>query len=92
MHAKKRCSASRSYWACYEEYFDHAPIEDHNRMVYKKLDFMFEDATLDIDQQLLTEEGQWIFTIKDEKYYLPSSKQHFPLSFFQSVMEPRKMK
>jgi len=27
-----------------------APIEDHNRIVYRKLDFMFGDATPDTDQ------------------------------------------
>ena len=40
-----------------------ALIEDHNRIVYKKPDFMFRDATPDTDRQLLTKEGQWIFTI-----------------------------
>jgi len=53
---------------------------------------MFRDAAPDIDQQLLTGEGQWIFTIKGEKYYLSSSKRHFPLSYFKSVMAPRKMR
>ena len=46
------------------------PIEDHNRIVYRKPDFMFEVATTDTDQQLLAGEGQWIFTIEGEKYYL----------------------
>ena len=65
-----------------------APIKDHNWIVYKKPNFMFEDTVPDSDQQLLAKEGQWIFTIEGKKYYLPSSKRHFPLSFFQSVTAP----
>jgi len=69
-----------------------APLEDHNRVVYRKLIFVFTNAALDTDQQLLAGEGQWIFTVKGEKYYLPSRKRQFPLSYFQSVTAPRKMK
>jgi len=65
-----------------------APIKDHNQIVYRKLDIMFGDAAPDTDQQFLAGEGQWMFTIEGEKYYLPSGKRHFPLSFFQSVMMP----
>ena len=39
---------------------------------------MFGDAVPDNDHQLLVEEGQWIFKLDGEKYYLPSSKRHFP--------------
>jgi len=53
---------------------------------------VFRDAAPDTDQQLLVGEGQWIFTVKGEKYYLPSSKRHFPLSYFQSVTASRKMR
>ena len=35
-----------------------APIEDHNRVVYQKPNFMFGDAAPDTDQQLLDGEGQ----------------------------------
>ena len=52
---------------------------------------MFRDAVPDTDQQLLAREGQWIFTLNGKKYYLPSGKRHFLLSFFQFVMRPRKM-
>ena len=69
-----------------------APIEDHNWIVYMKLDFMFRDAAPDTDQQLLAEKGQWIFTIEGKKYHLPSSNLHFPLLFFQSVTTPQKMR
>jgi len=51
---------------------------------------MFGDAAPDIDQQLLVGEGQLIFTLNDEKYYLPSCKHHFPLSFFPCVTRSRK--
>jgi len=61
------------------------PLEDHNRVTYNKPDFMFRDTIPDTDQQLLARKGQWIFTIEDEKYYIP-------LSFFQSVTTARKMK
>ena len=40
---------------------------------------MFGDVAPDTDQQLLAGEGQWIFTVEGKKYYLPSSKRHFPL-------------
>ena len=53
---------------------------------------MFGDAAPDTDQQLLAEEGQWIFTVEGEKYYLSSSRQHFSLLYYQSVTAPRKMK
>ena len=35
-----------------------APIENHNRKVYKKPDFMIGDAVPDTNQQLLAGEGQ----------------------------------
>jgi len=53
---------------------------------------MFGDAVPDTDHQLLAGEGQRIFNLDGEKYYLPSSKRHFPLSFFQCVTKVRKMK
>ena len=69
-----------------------ALMEDHNWVIYRIPDFMFGDTKPDTDQQLLIGEGQWIFTIEGEKYYLPSTKCHFPLSFFYSVTVPWKMR
>ena len=66
-------------------------LEDRDRKIYRKPGFMFMDAASDTKQQLLAREGQWILTLDGEKYYLPSSKRHFPLSFFQYVTRPRKM-
>jgi len=66
-----------------------APLEDRDGKIYRKPDFMFGDAAPDTEQQLLAREGQWIFTLDGEKYYLPSSKRHFLLSFFQYVTRPR---
>ena len=54
-----------------------ASLEDFDRRIYRKPDFMFGDAASDHDRQLLAGEGQWIFKL-DEKFYLPSSKRHFP--------------
>jgi len=68
-----------------------APLEDHDRKIYRKPGFMFGDTTPDTDHQLQAREGQWIFTLNSEKYYLPSSKGHFPLAFFQCITRPRKM-
>jgi len=68
-----------------------APLEDRDQKIYRKSGFMFGDATPDTDHQLLAGEGQWIFTLNDEKYYLSSSKRHFQLSFFQCMTKPRKM-
>ena len=62
-----------------------------NRAVLRKLAFMFGDATLDSNQQLLAGEDQWLFKIKEDKYYLPSSKRHFLLSFSRSMTTERKM-
>ena len=67
------------------------PLEDCDQKIYRKLSFMFRDAAPGTDRQLLAREGQWIFTLDGEKYYLPSNKRHFPLSFFQCVMRVRKM-
>jgi len=74
-----------------EEYLTTAPLEDHDQKIYRKPGFMFGDAAPDADHQLLVGEGHWIFTLNDKKYYLPSSKHQFPLSFFQCVTKPRKM-
>ena len=68
-----------------------SPLEDRDQKIYRKPDFMFGDAAPDTEQQLLAGEGKWILTLNGEKYYLPSSKCHFPLSFFQCVKRPRKM-
>ena len=68
-----------------------APLENRDWKIYQKSDFMFGDAAPDTNQQLLAGEGEWIFTVNGEKYYLPSSKRHFPLSFFQCVTRLRKM-
>ena len=64
-----------------------APLEDSNRRIYRKPGFMFGDAAPDNDHQLLVGEGQWIFKLDGEKYYLPSGKRHFPLSFFSMCDE-----
>ena len=69
-----------------------APLEDHNRRAHQKSEFMFEDAAPDTDQQLIAGKSQWIFNMEGEKYYLPTSRRHFPLSYRQSVTVPRKMK
>jgi len=69
-----------------------APLEDCDRKTYRKPGFMFGDAAPEIDHQLLAGEGQWIFNLDGEKYYLPSNKHHFPLSFFQCMKSVRKMK
>jgi len=52
---------------------------------------MFGDAAPDPDRQLLAGEGQWIFQLDGKKFYLPSNKRHFSLSFFQCVTQARKM-
>ena len=62
-----------------------ASLEDYNRVVYRKLEFMFGDAAPDADQHLLAGEGQWIVNVEGEKYHLSSSRRYFPLSYFQSV-------
>jgi len=58
-----------------------APLEDCDWKIYRKPSFMFGDAAPDTDHQLLAGEGQWIFNMDSKKYYLLSSKRHFPLSF-----------
>jgi len=68
-----------------------AVLEGNDQTVCKKPSFMFGDEASDTDQQLLAGEGQWVYTIKGEKYYLPSSKRHYSLFFFQSVTTTRKM-
>jgi len=67
-----------------------AIFEGSNRVVLRKPSFIFGDKTPDLEQ-LLAGEDQWVFKIEEDKYYLPSSKLHFPLSFFKLVMKERKM-
>ena len=59
-----------------------APLKDRDRKIYRKPGFMFGDTVPDTDQQLLAGEGQGIFTLNGEKFYLPLSKHHFSLLFF----------
>jgi len=69
-----------------------AMLEGKNRIVYRKPEFIFREAAPDTDQQLLVWEGQWIYTLDEDRYYLSESKLHYPLTFFQSVMMLRVMK
>ena len=68
-----------------------AALEDVDRRTYRKPDFMFGDAASDPDRQLQAGEGQWIFQLDGEKFYLPSTKRHFSLSSFVNVTQTRKM-
>ena len=68
-----------------------APLEESDQKIYRKAGFMFGDPAPDTDHQLLAGEGQWIFNLDGENYYLPSSKRHFSLSFFQCVTRAQKM-
>ena len=68
-----------------------AALERSNQAMFQKPTFMFGDAAPCTNQQLLVREDQWIFKIREEKYYLPASKRHFPLSFFRTVTTTRMM-
>ena len=61
-----------------------APLEDSDLRIYQKPGFMFEDAAPDQDRQLLAGEGQWIFQLDGEKFYLPCNKRHFPCPSFNA--------
>jgi len=63
-----------------------------NRAILKKPDFLFGDMVPDTDQQLLAGEGQWIYTLNGDWYYLLERKCHYPLAFFQSVTISRLMR
>ena len=67
-------------------------FKGENRAILRKPDFLFEDAALDTDQQLLAAKVQWIYTLDGDRYYLPESKRHYPLAFFHSVTVPRLMR
>ena len=66
-------------------------LEGEDQVNFKKPAFMFGNAAPDTFQQLLTGEGQWIYTLDEERYYLPVSKHHYPLAFFQSVTTAQRM-
>ena len=66
-------------------------LEGNNRTIFRKSDFIFEDAALDTDQQLLVGESRWVYTLDGKRYYLPGSRRHYPLAYFQSVTTERKM-
>ena len=53
-----------------------------NRTILQKPNFLFRVAALDIDQQLFTGEGQWVYTLNGDRYYLLESRRHYPLTFF----------
>ena len=67
-------------------------LEGQNRTVYRKSEFIFGDAAPDTDQQLLAREGQWVYTLDGDWYYLPENKCHYLLAFFQLVIMPRMMR
>ena len=48
-------------------------FEEENRAILRKPDFLFGDAAPDTDQQLLAGEGQWIYTLNGDRYYLPKT-------------------
>jgi len=60
-----------------------AMFEGENKTIFRKSDFIFGDVAPDTDQQLLAGEGQWVYILDREWYYLPESMHHYPLSFFQ---------
>ena len=57
-------------------------LEGDDCTIFRKSDFIFGDATLDIDQQLLAREGQWIYILDEKRYYLPKNKRYYPLATF----------
>ena len=66
-------------------------LEGSNRAMFRKLAFMFGNATQDADQQLLAREDQWIVKNGEDKYYLPANRCHFLLSFFWTTTTERRM-
>jgi len=68
-----------------------AACEGGNKAVFWKPAFIFGNIAPNSNQQLLAREDQWLFKLGEDKNYLPSSKCHFPLSFFRSVTTERKM-
>ena len=48
-------------------------FEGKNRTIIRKLDFPFGDAILDMDQQLLAVERQWVYILDGDHYYLPKN-------------------
>jgi len=67
-------------------------FEGQSRAILRKPDFLFGDLAPDMDQQLLAGEGQWIYTLDRDRYYLPESNRHYPLAFFRSVTMLRFMR
>ena len=61
-------------------------FEWSNRAPHRKPALMFGDVASDTKNRLLAEEEQWVFQIGDDKYYLPSMKRYYPLSFLSSVL------
>ena len=58
-----------------------AMFEGENHTIFKKPDFLFRDAAPDADQQLLSGEGQWVYTLDGDQYYLRESRCQYPLAF-----------
>ena len=55
-----------------------AVFEGENCTILRKPDFLFEDAALDADQQLLVGEGQWLYTLDRDGYYLLRARVTIP--------------
>ena len=67
-----------------------ALLEDVNQFTHEKPEFIFGDAAPDTDNQLSAGEGQWIYRIGEDKFYLPSNPRHFPLYHFANITKDRK--
>jgi len=59
-----------------------AVFEGENYTIFTKPNFLFGDSLPDADQQLLAGEGQWIYTLDGDRYYLLKIRCHYPLAFF----------
>jgi hypothetical protein len=68
-----------------------APFEGPDRQIYNKPGFLFGDAAPDPERKLQADDEQWIFTIGEDKFYIPSNKCHYPLTYFTCVTSERKM-
>ena len=59
-----------------------APLEGPNRTIHDKPGFIFGDVAPDPEHKLATGDERWIFTVGEDKFYIPSNARHHSLSYF----------
>ena len=66
-------------------------LEGLDGKLYEKPDYLFGDTSIDDHPSLCTMEDIWLSKVGEDKFYLPTHRRHYPLSFFLPTTTGRRM-